>query len=49
MVELTESEAGETKEVPLNEIINDIYKKLSDIQSVIGYLLDKINVDKTKE
>ena len=44
MVELTEE--PETKEVPLNEIINDIYKKISDIQGVIGFLLDKLNIDK---
>ena len=44
MVELTEE--PETKEVPLNEIINDIYKKISEIQSVIGYLLEKNNIDK---
>lgn len=36
----------EPKEVPIEEIINDIYKKITDIQSVIGYLLEKINVDK---
>ena len=43
MVELTEE--PEIKEVPLNEIINDLYKKISDIQGVIGFLLDKLNVD----
>lgn len=44
MAEITEE--PEVKEVPLNEIINDIYKKISDIQGVIGFLLEKLNVDK---
>ena len=44
MAELTEE--PETKELPLEEIINDIYKKISDIQGAIGFLLEKNNIDK---
>ena len=48
MVEITEEQPAEkptdVKEMKLEEILNDIYKKIDHLQATMGYIIEKCNL-----
>ena len=50
MVEIDEIEpVKELKEMKLEEILNDLYKKIDQIQATIGYILEKTDLIPKKD